>query len=103
MIPQGLLDLVRTYADGQIYLSACAWHGGYDIVYYDMIGEAYCHSCATKILLTGSPLASDDKYNTDMPVDAYIYWEGPDMECALCSKVLEAAYGDPEQAEGEES
>lgn len=71
-------------------LPAYAWPGGYPIIYLDGQNSTLCADCATES-------ADDpDAYDFERPVSGDVYWEGPDMYCDECNKVLESAYGDPD-------
>jgi len=69
-------------ADGT--LPAYAWPGGYPIRYHDEDGGEYCPSCANQT-------------DADPPiVGGDVAWEGPADLCGGCGKLMETAYGDPD-------
>jgi hypothetical protein len=70
-------------------LPAFAWPGGYTLVYMTHDGCDLCADCATKEL--------DDPDGVDPVISGDIYWEGPDMTCDECSRVIESSYGDPDE------
>lgn len=64
-------------------LPAYAWPGGYPIYYYTDDGSMFCPDCAQD----GEEVTTGE-----------VYWEGPAIECdGYCGKMLESAYGDPEE------
>lgn len=65
-------------------LPACAWPGGYTLLYFDNEGNEYCHKCATKARIEGTVITPD------------VFYEGSDVECCECGIYIESAYGDPE-------
>lgn len=76
-------------SDGQ--LPSYAWPGGYTLIYITKQGNTLCAACAT--------MQEDDPDKTpyDDEVTGYdIYYEGPDVQCDECGKVLESSYGDPD-------
>lgn len=64
-------------------LAAFAWPGGYPIVYWT-------HNCDA-VLCAACAEGADDIENADT------YMEGPALVCDDCGKILESAYGDPEE------
>lgn len=64
-----------------IKLPAYLWPGGYPLVYYDASGEPLCADCAKR---------PDEILNI---IGADVYYEGPDLQCAVCECVIESAYG----------
>jgi hypothetical protein len=72
-------------------LSAFAWPGGSPIIYLTPMNDVLCAECAQKAL------DDPDEYPENKPVYADVYYEGPAIECdGLCGKMIESAYGDPE-------
>jgi hypothetical protein len=74
-------------------LPAYAWPGGYPILYLDGQNEILCPLCATK--------AHNDKdeFQCNKPEVAFVYYEGPELECVDCGARFESAYGDPDEEE----
>lgn len=78
-----LAKKVGEIEDGK--LPAFAWPGGAPIYYWTKDGEMECADCAE---------------NDEEVIGADVYEEGPEVECGgWCGKMLESAYGDPEEKE----
>jgi hypothetical protein len=77
----------RLRADNGGNLPAFAWPGGYPVIYCTRDGLTVCPDCAS---------ASDA---SDPVLDNDIYWEGPAMQCDNCGKMIDSAYGDPNERE----
>lgn len=75
----------REANDGK--LPANAWPGGYPIVYLTGDGLTICPNCA------------NEPDTSDQVVDGDVNWEGADMPCDDCGKMMASAYGDPEGPE----
>ena len=71
-------------------LPAWTWPGAYTLIYFTKCGSDLCADCATEAL--------DDPDEFDPVISGDIYWEGPDITCDECSKVIESSYGDPDDA-----
>jgi len=74
-------------SDGK--LPAYSWPGGYTLIYLTKGGSWLCADCATKEL--------DTPDGVDPVIAGDIFWEGPDMTCDECSRVIESSYGDPDE------
>lgn len=72
------------------YLPSFTSVGCYPVIYLTEHCEVLCADCATKALYQ-----LDDEY--DPPVTHDVFWEGSPEWCADCNKVIESAYGDPEE------
>jgi len=68
-----------------------AW-GCYPVIYLTDGGSILCGECATRALYQ-----LEDEF--DPPVAADVYWEGPATNCDDCNRVIESAYGDPDEPE----
>ena len=68
-------------------LPAFAWPGGYPLLYLDKDGEVMCAVCATVALDT----------DESPPESYHVFYEGSPVECAVCDKRQESAYGDPDE------
>lgn len=78
------LDAIRD-PDGK--LPAYAWPGGINVIYYTTDGDAVCAECANQ-----------DQSEYDDPVTQWdLFYEGPPEQCANCYKMIESAYGDPDE------
>ena len=78
------LDRMR---DSEGRLPACAWPGGYPILYITADGLTICPKCA-----------NDEQSNEGDPVEiGDVYWEGPDLSCEDCGGPIESAYGNPDE------
>lgn len=64
--------------------------GCYPITYLTKQGNELCADCATKSLYL-----LDDEF--DPPVNYDTYDEGPPIQCNDCGRMIESAYGDPEE------
>ena len=79
-------------------LPSYAWPGGYPLTYYTEDFESLCPDCAqTDYLEWLYSLNTCEGWQHDPPVYVDVYWEGPADYCAGCNKVMEAAYGDPQE------
>ena len=76
-------------------LPACAWPGGYPVLYITADCGTLCPDCANsdeaRFALADCP---DDRQW--LIAAYYIHWEGPPETCDHCGKQVESAYGDPE-------
>lgn len=70
-----------------------AWPGGYQIVYLDHHNDTLCSKCANE--LENDP----DTLLDGLPLNHFIYWEGPDIYCDECQEPIESEYGDPWEEE----
>ena len=70
-----------------------AWPGGYPMLYLDGHNEILCPECATE------SLDDPDQWDDWKPQEWYIHYEGPPDFCSECNKMVELAYGDPEEEE----
>lgn len=77
----------RWITDEDTKLPAYAWPGGYPITYLTSDGATVCADCA-----------NDEDVSDDI-VAGDIFYEGPAEECAGCGKIIESAYGDPDESE----
>lgn len=75
-------------------LPHCTSLGGYPLVYTvtedGLSGQAWdaCAECASKS-------------EAGEPVDAYVHYEGQPVTCENCNKMIESAYGDPDEEDEE--
>lgn len=73
--------------DNEGKLPAYAWPGGYQMIYIDENNDILCPDCANK---------PEDEYTVKI-VQWDIFYEGAPEECADCGKMIESAYGDPDE------
>jgi len=59
-----------------------AWPGGYAVVGEDKWGNPICPACSGKI--------EEWEFGS-----AFIYYEGPTLECVICGSEIPSEYGDP--------
>jgi len=75
-----------------------AWPGGYELVFTAADGGTLCTHCAHGE--NGSECASTDPDYADDPqwtlVDAFIHYEGGDLQCDHCNRLIPSEYGNPE-------
>ncbi len=99
-----LLDRSGAYVyKGQLRLPTYTSYGCYPIFYYTAKFETLCSDCATTdyfewlYTLTVNPRDGEvAAWMYDPPVLCDVYWEGPAENCASCNKLMESAYGDPD-------
>ena len=79
-----------------------AWPGGYPIYCYTDDGETAHPKCveAEYQRFRSSTLNKEKDGYQIIAVD--VYWEGPDVDCCICNKPCESAYGDPEDDQKED-
>lgn len=75
--------LAKSVKQGDGTYPAYAWPGGYSIYYIDSENQVLCPDCANK----------EDEHTNSVEY-CEIHWEGPDLICDDCGKVIESAYGD---------
>lgn len=68
------------------------WPEGYAILAVMNDGEYMCHHCTT----TESEVHEGGDADNWRVEDYEIYWEGPEVPCAHCGKLITAEYGDPD-------
>ena len=67
-----------------------AWPGGYPIFYVNQCCEVFCPSCANEIV-------KEDETD-DIVTDYDCNWEDSQMYCDQCSKRIESAYAEDDEA-----
>jgi len=73
-----------------------AFPGGYPVYVIMADGALLCGNCARaeyRQIVRATKGGFRDGWKA---LGAQVYWEGPAIQCAHCSKPLESAYGDPE-------
>ena len=68
----------------------CAWPGGYPLIYLTNNCDIICPSCARKIVRDGVEDELDNLHSVQ------VYDTGPTLECTICDKPMDSAYGDPD-------
>lgn len=61
-----------------------AFPGGYAVV-YEHLGEVYCPDCACTLLYEDWD---------DGPMQEFVHWEGPSLDCDGCNADLPSEYGE---------
>ena len=95
--PLALLEKSGSFAyKGMLILPAYSPWGAYPRIYYTREFESLCSDCATTEYFGWLySLNTCDGWQYDPPVHVDVYYEGPDVICADCSKPIPSAYGDP--------
>lgn len=71
--------------------------GSYSVIYRTKDGGTLCASCANGEREEPVDDDVDDFLEAQWHlVAADVYWEGPDMFCDHCNKVMASEYGDPD-------
>lgn len=83
-MPETQPSLQRTY-DGA--LAEFTWPGAYPLFYIMRNGDVVCPMCARHAEADG-----------DLPRAAEANWENPALYCDACSKRIESAYAEPDDA-----
>jgi hypothetical protein len=74
--------------------------GGYPKVLVMSDGECMCAECAKdNYRLISEATRTFGDWSGWAAAGVEIYWEGPALNCANCSKDIESAYGDPEMGD----
>lgn len=68
-------------------LPSHSWPGFYPMFYVTQNQEVICPKCAN--VLSKSDEGEVVNYN--------VYWEGEPLECSMCDKEIESAYGVPDE------
>ena len=75
-----------------------AWPGGYPCALLMADGEVIDSRAAREnfrlIRRAMTPGAWDRQWQ---PIEVFIHWEGPPLVCAESGRLIESAYGDPEE------
>lgn len=82
--------------------SPYAWPGGYPIFIYTADGETIHPACVKTEYRSYSESTRHDHTSSFIVGAVDVYWEGPNIECPVCGKPCESAYGDPDAEESEE-
>ncbi len=93
-----LLENSGAYAyKGRLRLPACTSIGCYTLVYLTKGTDVLCAECATTDYFEWLySLNTCDGWQHNPPIEVGPFWEGPDMNCDGCNKVIESSYGDPD-------
>ena len=77
-------------------LPGYAWPGGYQIIYITADCEIVCPTCANggNDAEFQNPEYNDDQWTL---ISGQCFFEGPPEPCCHCNKMIESAYGDPEE------
>lgn len=88
----------RIHRDEQGKAISYAWPGGYPIVYIMDDGEVLCPDCVND---PANPVHEGGDADGWRVEGSDIFYEGPAATCVHCNKVIESAYGDPEEGDDE--
>lgn len=78
-----------------------AWPGGYPLILVCDDGAALCFDCGRSEGPQILRAIRQNERNGWQVIGCQVHWEGPDEECAHCSRAIPSAYGDPADDETE--